>query len=143
MVVRYTFDAIGELFFGQQFGFMRDEHDYGNYIQSLDTLIPGIALSCVLPSYLRPFHSSIGMLFPTIRKSITGFDEIRAAGRYWTNARMEQMQAKAVNRVDLLDNSSRSKRVRVAGMFPISRTKRVSPCKCTILPPFWTCIRLT
>lgn len=101
---RYTFDVIGELFFGQQFGFMRDEHDYGQYIESLDTLLPGIALSCVLPSYLRPFHSTLGLLFPTIRKSISGFDEIRAAGRHWANVRQNQMNAGTVaRRVDLLD----------------------------------------
>ncbi|KAJ9646253.1 hypothetical protein H2204_000916 [Knufia peltigerae] len=99
----YAFDVIGELFFGQQFGFMRDEHDYGRYIQSLDTLLPGIALSCVLPAWLRPFHSTIGMIFPTIRDSIRGFDEIRAAGRSWTNVRREQMKAGTVERVDLLD----------------------------------------
>lgn len=95
---------VGELFFGQQFGFMRDEHDYGRYIEALDTLLPGIALSCVLPAYLRPFHSTIGLLFPTIRKSISGFDEIRAAARYWTNIRQEQMnKGTAIGRVDLLD----------------------------------------
>ena len=106
---RYTFDVVGELFFGRQFGFMRDEHDYGRYIQSLDTLYPGITLSAVLPSYLRLFHSSIGLLFPTIRKSIKGFNEIRAASNYWTSARQEQMQAGSVGRVDLLDKFSRIK----------------------------------
>lgn len=101
---RYTFDVIGELFFGQQFGFMRDEHDYGRYIESLDTLLPGIALSCVLPSYLRPFHSTLGLLFPTIRKSISGYNEIRAASKYWTGFRQQQMQTvTAARRVDLLD----------------------------------------
>ncbi|KAK5373387.1 hypothetical protein LTS13_005585 [Exophiala xenobiotica] len=103
LYLRYTFDVIGELFFGQQFGFMRDEHDYGRYIESLDTLLPGIALSCVLPSYVRSFHSILGLLFPTIRKSISGFDEIRAAGRYWTNVRQKQMQTGTTGRVDLLD----------------------------------------
>ncbi|KAJ9498529.1 hypothetical protein H2202_005714 [Exophiala xenobiotica] len=103
LYLRYTFDVIGELFFGQQFGFMRDEHDYSRYIESLDTLLPGIALSCVLPSYVRSFHSILGLLFPTIRKSISGFDEIRAAGRYWTNVRQKQMQTGTTGRVDLLD----------------------------------------
>ena len=106
---RYAFDVIGELFFGHQFGFMRDEHDYGRYIECLDTLLPGIAVSCVLPAYIRPFNSSIGMLFPTIRSSIKGFDEIRVAGKYWTNARQEQMQSKSAERIDLLDKFFRIK----------------------------------
>ena len=103
---------IGELFFGHQFGFMQDEHDYGRYIGSLDTLLPGIALSCVLPSYIRLFHSSLGMLFPTIRNSIQGFDKIRAAGRHWTDIRQEQMKAQQVDRVDLLDKFFRIKQAR-------------------------------
>jgi hypothetical protein len=100
---RYTFDVIGELFFGRQFGFMRDQHDYGRYIQTMDTLLPGLVLSCVLPAWLRSFHSTVGMLFPTIRASIRGFDEIRQAGMYWTDVRRQQMQAGTMERVDLLD----------------------------------------
>lgn len=86
---------------------MRDEHDYGHYIESLDTLLPGIALSCVLPSYIRLLHSTIGLLLPTIRKSIIGFNEIRAASSYWTNVREEQIKAGSVGRVDLLNKFSR------------------------------------
>jgi hypothetical protein len=100
---RYTFDVVGELFFGHQFGFMKDEHDFGRYIESLDTLLPGIAMSCVLPPYLRTLNTSLGMLSPTVRASVKGFDEIRAAGRYYTNQRQEQMEKREVNRVDLLD----------------------------------------
>jgi hypothetical protein len=100
---RYTFDVIGELFFGHQFGFMKDEHDYSKYIWTLDTLLPGIALSCVLPPYLRKIHGLVGLMLPSIREGVRGFDEIRAAGRYWVQDRMEKMQAKKVNRVDLLD----------------------------------------
>ena len=106
---RYTFDVVGELFFGRQFGFMRDEHDYCRYIESLDTLLPGVALSGVLPSYVRVFHSSIGLLLPTIRKSITGFTAIIEAAKYWTNVRQEQIKAESVDRVDLLDKFSKIK----------------------------------
>ncbi len=126
---RYTFDVVGELFFGRQFGFMRDEHDYGQYIKSLDTLLPGIALSAVLPSYIRLFHSSIGLLFPTIRNSIKGFNEIRAASSYWTNARQEQIQAGSFERIDLLDRFSGSKRIRRGGMFETFRITLALPCK--------------
>ena len=100
---RYTFDVVGELFFGRQFGFMRDEHDFGRYIESLDTLLPGIALSCVLPSYVRMLNTSLGMVFPAVRASVKGFDEIRAAGRYWTAQRQEELSTGKVNRVDLLN----------------------------------------
>ena len=82
---------------------MHDEHDYGNYIKTLDTLLPGIALSCVLPSYLRKVHGLVGLLLPSIREGIRGFDEIRAAGKYWVGDRMAKMQEKTIYRSDLLD----------------------------------------
>lgn len=82
---------------------MRDEHDYSRYIESLDTLLPGIAMSCVLPAYLRPFHSTIGLAFPSIRDSIKGFDEIRAAGNYWTSDRLQKRMSEKFERADLLE----------------------------------------
>lgn len=82
---------------------MRDEHDYSQYIQSLDTLLPGLTISCILPSYVRIFHSVFGLLVPAVRKSIRGFDEIRKAGRHWTNVRKQQMETQRAGRVDLLD----------------------------------------
>lgn len=100
---RYTFDVIGELFFGHQFGFMKDEHDYGGYISSLDTLLPGISLACVLPSYMRKVQEFAGLLLPSVREGIRGFDRIRAAGRYWVQNRVGMMSANQVDRVDLLD----------------------------------------
>lgn len=80
---------------------MRDEHDFNGYIESLDTLLPGIALSCVLPTYLRTLNTRAGMIFPTVRAAVKGFDEIRAAGRYWVAHRREA--AGKIDRVDLLD----------------------------------------
>jgi hypothetical protein len=82
---------------------MSDEHDFDNYIHNLDTLLPGIAISCVLPSFLRPLQSLIGPLIPTIRDSVRGFDNIRAAGRHWVLYRMQQMNDHKVNRSDLLE----------------------------------------
>jgi hypothetical protein len=96
--------VIGELFFGKHFGFMKNEHDFSNYIKSLDTLLPGIALSCVLPSYLRTLNSSLGMLSQTVRASVKGFDEIRDAGRYWTGQRRQAIVAGCSSRADLLNN---------------------------------------
>lgn len=81
---------------------MRDEHDYGHYIRSLDTLLPGIAVSCVLPPYLRTFQSILGLLLPSIRDSFRGFDDIRRAGKFWVHDRMEKMAIGKVERSDLL-----------------------------------------
>ncbi len=82
---------------------MRDEHDYGKYIKTLDTLMPGTLLACVLPSYIRTVQQLVGLLLPSIREGVRGFNEIRVAGKYWVQDRVDKMRAKQVDRVDLLD----------------------------------------
>jgi hypothetical protein len=51
------------------FGFMQHNHDYGNYIQSLDTLLPPLIVACVLPSYSRFFLPIAGAILPSARKA--------------------------------------------------------------------------
>ncbi|KAL4790363.1 cytochrome P450 [Aspergillus venezuelensis] len=98
----FTFDIIGELFFGQQFGFMRDEHDFGDYIQSLDTLTPAISVVCVLPALLRRFQPILGLLSSNIRNAVSGFNEVRNAGTLWMQQRMQHMTEGRSIRSDLL-----------------------------------------
>lgn len=82
---------------------MSGEHDFDNYIRSLDTLLPGIAISCVLPPYLRYLQPLIGPLIPSIRNSVLGFDNIRHAAKRWVTHRMQKMEGNQVDRSDLLD----------------------------------------
>ncbi|KAL4936311.1 hypothetical protein BDV06DRAFT_233532 [Aspergillus oleicola] len=99
----YTFDVIGELFFGQQFGFMRDEHDFDNYILSLDTLTPTTSVICVLPALLRSVQPVLGLISTKIRRAVQGFNEVRNAGTFWMQQRMQHMTDGKVTRSDLLD----------------------------------------
>ncbi|KAL5337428.1 cytochrome P450 [Aspergillus crustosus] len=99
----YTFDIIGELFYGRQFGIMRDEHDFGNYIGTLDTMLSAITLISVLPTSLRIFQPVLGFLAPRMRRALRGYDGIRDAAKYWVQHRLQEMQNKTAHRVDLLD----------------------------------------
>lgn len=54
----YTFDIIGELFYGQAFGFLDEGKDQNDWIKSLDKMIPFVCLMGVAPPILRPL---IGM----------------------------------------------------------------------------------
>ncbi|CAN9426650.1 unnamed protein product [Alternaria alternata] len=56
--VRYTFDIIGELFYGRAFGFLDEGKDQNDWIKSLDKMIPFVCLMGVAPPILRPL---IGM----------------------------------------------------------------------------------
>ncbi|KAL4876901.1 cytochrome P450 [Aspergillus karnatakaensis] len=99
----YTFDVIGELFYGQQFGFMRNEHDFGHYIGSLDILMPGITVLCMLPEYLRLFQMTLNLVFPSMRDALQSYTDIRNAAKFWVERRMQSMKEKEACRVDLLE----------------------------------------
>lgn len=86
---------------------MKGEHDFNNYIMTLDSLLPGIALSAVLPAWIRYWNQLVGLLLPSIRESVYNFNKIRAAGKYWVEDRMVKMNNKEVNRTDLLDKMFR------------------------------------
>jgi len=93
----YAFDVVGELFFGQQFGFMEKSYDYGGYIESLDTLLPAVAVSCVLPSYVRPLKV-LGHLFPPMHRALKGYDDIVIAAKATVASRQKLMEANKVER---------------------------------------------
>lgn len=93
----YAFDVVGELFFGRQFGFMRDKVDYGGYIESLDILLPAVATSCVLPSYVRPLKV-FGHLLPPLRRALLCYDSIVVAAKKAVQERQMQMEKGEVER---------------------------------------------
>ncbi|OQV05442.1 hypothetical protein CLAIMM_10183 [Cladophialophora immunda] len=98
----YAFDVIGELFFGQAFGFMQNSHDYGGYINSLDILLPAVATACVLPSYVRPLQV-LGHLLPSLHEALVCFNSIVVAARNAVRKREDMMREGQVKRSDLLD----------------------------------------
>lgn len=52
--VRYTFDVLGELYYGEMFGFMRDREDHNDWIWALDKMIPFVCFAGVTSTLLRP-----------------------------------------------------------------------------------------
>lgn len=93
----YAFDVIGELFYGHQFGFMENRHDYGSYIESLDALLPAVAVACVLPSYVRPLQV-FGHLFPPLHRALKCYDNIVRAAKQAVRDRQTQTEEKKVER---------------------------------------------
>ncbi|KAF5008659.1 hypothetical protein FDECE_5071 [Fusarium decemcellulare] len=58
---------------------MKDRHDYGNYIRSLDTLLPVLTAASVMPTYLRtPFFLG-GAVVPGIFKALKSVKAIEIA----------------------------------------------------------------
>lgn len=52
---RYTFDVLGELYYGEMFGFMKDREDHNDWIWALDKMIPFVCFAGVTSPLLRPF----------------------------------------------------------------------------------------
>ncbi|KAI8648343.1 hypothetical protein NCS56_01518600 [Fusarium sp. Ph1] len=83
------------------FGFMENRHDYGRYIESLDALLPAVAVACVLPSYVRPLQV-LGHLFPPLHRALKCYDNIVRAAKQAVRDRQAQVEKNA-ERSDLLD----------------------------------------
>lgn len=66
---RYTFDIIGELFYGRAFGFVDEGKDQNDWIKSLDKMIPFVCLMGVAPPLLRPFIG-LGTMLSSAGKEI-------------------------------------------------------------------------
>lgn len=56
MSCRYAFDVLGELFYGNKFGFMSERKDIGNYMKAIDSLLPAFTIGGTVPSYLTKLY---------------------------------------------------------------------------------------
>lgn len=76
---RYAFDVIGKLFFNRMFGFMKEKSDHRNYIKSLDTLLPVLAVISELPTYVRTFCLIGGAMIPRVFAALSAVKDIEVA----------------------------------------------------------------
>lgn len=98
----YTFDVIGELFFGNNFGFMEKDHDHEGWMEMLDNMFPVMIISGLLPRYLR-FSLLLGsLLIPRVRKGITGLKNVHKASVECVARKQRQMEQNGPTRQDVL-----------------------------------------
>ncbi|KAH7230341.1 hypothetical protein MRS44_011974 [Fusarium solani] len=71
----YTFDVIGELFYGQPFGFLKGRCDFDNYIKKLDTVIPYTTTLGAM-AWLRPLVPLLLLLSPGLATGMSELNEI-------------------------------------------------------------------
>ncbi|KAI4688973.1 hypothetical protein J4E81_007690, partial [Alternaria sp. BMP 2799] len=93
------------LFFSRMFGFMKNAHDYGGYIHTLDLLIPFIAVACASPAYLRPFVLISGALIPRVFKALKALKHIEETSEACITERNRRIQhGKTDNCEDMLQS---------------------------------------
>lgn len=80
-VPKYTFDAAGELSFGQMFGFVARREDHRGWIYSLDLLMPFLCLTVVAPSHAWSLILGFALLLPESRKALKAIDIIGNAAQ--------------------------------------------------------------
>lgn len=94
------------------FGFMKDKHDYRGYISALDTLLPVLVSSCVMPKYVRPFLMLGGAFMPGVRKALNALKDIDHAAETCVSKRLRSLE----------DGEERRKDI-VASLFEIQQEK--------------------
>ena len=79
---RYTFDVLGELFFGRMFGFLRQQTDVGGYMKAIDSVLPASTIGGTLPSYLTKLYLlSTVILSPSVRGALGAVKHIEHASQ--------------------------------------------------------------
>ncbi|KAH6213187.1 hypothetical protein HBI40_217160 [Parastagonospora nodorum] len=96
----YCYDNIGVVFFGQQFGFLKDSIDYGGYIAAVHKSMPFLHILASSPAYIRPFLMIGAVAIPSMLKAVTAVDGVRQTAEretYGAQARTEEATAKRVD----------------------------------------------
>jgi hypothetical protein len=99
---RYAFDVIGEIFFGNMFGFLEKSEDHGAFIASLDALMPVLCIAAIAPWYVRPFVMGSAIVIPAAFRAVKAVDGIRAAAVEAAGKRKKQITDDTVKRNDML-----------------------------------------
>ncbi|KAL9619120.1 MAG: hypothetical protein Q9160_006209 [Pyrenula sp. 1 TL-2023] len=99
----YTFDVLGELFYGKMFGFMKERKDIGNYMRAIHSLLPVFTIGGTLPSYLtKPFFLSTLIFAPSVRGALGAVKHIEMASRAAVTEREQELKKENDNRRDML-----------------------------------------
>jgi hypothetical protein len=85
----FAYDSIGVVFFGKQFGFLKDRVDYGGYIEAVHRSLPLLGILAMSPPYLRPILMAGALTMLKLFKAVI------AVGGVYTTAERETLAAQA------------------------------------------------
>lgn len=112
----YCYDNIGVVFFGKQFGFLRNSIDYGGYIQAVHKALPFLHILATAPTYLRPVLTTGAIIVPKLLKALIAADGIKKTAEretYDAEARAKEDTAKRTDMTSKLLNIVNEKGDRV------------------------------
>ena len=98
---RFTYDIIGELFFGKAYGFLDQERDIDNLMAAAAAVAPFEGMMGMAPSWLRPFM--VWMLaIPNIARGVMNMQKVKVTGKKVVADRMRQVESQEETRKDML-----------------------------------------
>ena len=109
---KYTFDVIGEIFYGREggFGFIRDNIDYNEWCHLMDIMPNPVAAINNIPWGFRSLYFLTELILPQTRKGVKGFSTAVAQAHVAVKQRLDDMEeGKPYN-----DNDSLSKLIGLA-----------------------------
>jgi cytochrome P450 len=92
---KYTFDVIGEIFYGRQggFGFLRDNIDYNNWCHLMDVMPPAASAVSYVPWGFQNLFFIAEMFFPSTRAGAFGFFDVIKQAKIAVHQRLDEMKS--------------------------------------------------
>ena len=98
---RFTYDIIGELFFGKSYGFLEQESDVGNLMAAGDTVTPFMGMMGMAPAWMRPLLMSM-LAVPSIASALKNIGKVKATGKKQVAERLSEVEDGKETRGDIL-----------------------------------------
>jgi cytochrome P450 len=91
---KYTFDVVGEIFYGRKggFGFIRDNIDYNNWCKLMETMPQAASSNTYVPHGLRTLFFAAEMISPETRVGAVGFFDTITQSHKAVAQRLEDMK---------------------------------------------------
>ncbi|KAL2795454.1 cytochrome P450 [Aspergillus keveii] len=99
----YTFDVLGELFYGKSFDMVAQRKDVGDFGKSIESLLPIFAVGGTLPSYLTGLYLMYKITFSSsLRGAITATKNIAVASEEAIARRSHELDNNSNDKPDML-----------------------------------------
>lgn len=102
---KYTFDVIGEMFYGKEggFGFLRDNIDYNGWMHMLDVMVAPAASMSYLPKMFRTPYLLSQMVHAKAREGLRSLLKVVEQAKAAANDRLqERATGSGIKRLDIL-----------------------------------------
>ncbi|KAL6705122.1 hypothetical protein ACN47E_007227 [Coniothyrium glycines] len=97
----FAYDNIGVIFFGKQFGFLKDSVDYKGYIRAVHNAMPFLNLLAASPRYVRPLLMGIAIAIPALLKSVMAVGDVAKTAQRETKHAQARSEADTAKRFDM------------------------------------------